>query len=185
MPGAKNRPNSIATYLGCILGGLGLVVAGFFAGLQFQWYNGAPPPADVAGTYEWQWAGENWFGRITLSDHNRISQAKVGVLKKAYAPNGSARFEIQDEVMQLVDGTYEPKGESKVAIEMLVKKKVRGEHPELQQTIVGILEKRHCLVGQVKYQDYLTGKSYFGDMILVNYSSPLGEEIEAWYTETK
>ncbi len=185
MPSTE-RKSHMTRDISCILGGLSLVACGFFAGLQFRGGGTVPPPPPpVEGSYEWQWAGENWFGRITLSEHNSITQARVGVLKKVYAPDGSASFEVQDEVMQLVEGTYEQKGDSKVAINMLVRKKVKGDHPNLQQTVAGVLDRCHCFVGKVEYHDHLTGNKHFGDMILVNHSSSLGEEIEAWYADTK
>ncbi|MCK4793621.1 MAG: hypothetical protein KAV87_58370 [Desulfobacteraceae bacterium] len=163
-----------------------LATVTFFAGLQIGMRTIPPPPvvsSEASGTYEWQWAGENWYGRITLSDRNTITQGRVGRIRKRYALDGSARFEMEDEVMRLVNGIYTPKQDRKVEINMLVSKKVTGEHPELEQTIVGTLEQRHCLAGQVQYQDHLTGKRYFGDMILVDYSSHLGEDVKTWCAE--
>ena len=180
MPKAKSKSHSTATYVGCVLGGLGLVVAGFFAGLQFQGSNKPVPPTDFSGIYEWQWAGENWYGKVKLSEKNTISQARVGILNKLNAPDGSTTFEISNDVIELVEGSYKQKGRSRVKIDMLVKKRVTGEYPELQQTIQGILEERRCLAGQVEYNDHLTGDNYVGDMILVDYCSHLGDDVATW-----
>ena len=120
-----------------------------------------------------------------MSEKNTISQARVGVLNKLYAPDGSATFEISNGVIELVEGSYEQKGHARVKIDMLVKKRVTGEHPELHETIRGTLEERRCLAGQVEYRDHLTGKHYVGDMILVDYCSHLGDDVAIWCAADK
>lgn len=168
-----------------------LAAMAFFAGLEVGTRSTAPVPPvpigppELSGTYEWQWAGENWYGRVTFSKRNTISQGRVGLITKIYAPDGRARFEMGDEVMRVVEGTYRQKQDGEVEIDMLVKKRVKGEHPELEQRIVGTLEERRCLAGQVQYQDHLTGKRYLGDMILVDYCSHLGEDVPTWCAATR
>jgi hypothetical protein len=177
------------TYFQTVIAVVALAVTALGVGFSIGQHVSLPSPTggstDLAGRYEWQWAGENWFGKITLSNHNTISRAKVGVLKKVYMADGSAKFDIQDDVMKLVEGTYQYDGDSKVEIDMLVKKHIPGESADLEQRIVGTLEKRRCFAGQVEYQDHLTGKRYLGDIILVDYCSHLGDDVLAWSQGTK
>lgn len=40
---------------------------------------------EIYRNYEWQWAGENWYGRLTfqkLNGKNVITQARVGLIEK-------------------------------------------------------------------------------------------------------
>ncbi len=187
MPIQKKRIE--LTYVTIFIGIVSLAVAAFAAGWaaarQFRDPVPFPELSDFTGTYEWQWAGENWYGKIDLSARGIISRAKVGLLTKTYASDGSASFRMGNKVMQLVSGSYSPKGQSRVKIEMLVRKKVTGQHSELQQTVVGTLEARRCLAGQVEYKDPLTGRSHIGDMILVDYCSHLEDDILAWCADSK
>lgn len=173
-----------------IIGIVGLATMALIGGIGIGMRIAVPSPppfvpTDLSGTYGWQWAGENWFGKITLSEHNTITQGRVGYMRKSYAQDGSAQFEMEHEIMHLVSGTYTLRGDSSVNIDMLVKKKVKGDHPELEQRIVGTLEERRCLAGQVEYQDHLTGKRYPGDMILVKYCSHVGDGILTWCREPR
>ena len=143
-------------------------------------------PCDYSGMYEWQWAGENWYGRVELSDHKTISRARVGLIKKEYLSTGKSRFVMGEEIMKLVDGTYSVKPNGNVMIDMRVRKKVAGSvADDVEQTIQGTLEMRSCLAGRVRYQDPITGQHHEGDMILVDYLSHLGDEVATWCAETE
>ena len=60
--------------VGNIIGGLAAGLTIFFAG--YQWCAATrpstpsiekpPPPAKIAQTYEWQWAGERWYTRVQV-----------------------------------------------------------------------------------------------------------------------
>jgi hypothetical protein len=59
--------------------------------------------AEIYRPYEWQWAGENWYGRLTFDERNGrnvITEAKVGLIEKDCATD---QIWMDGKVLEMVD----------------------------------------------------------------------------------
>jgi hypothetical protein len=146
----------------------------------------APTPtpalgAEIYRTYEWQWAGENWYGRVTLENlngKNVVTQAKVGLLEKTI----DDRILPRGIVLNAVSGTFEVKDKG-IDIDLTVDKKNRRTGMIDREIIKGTLNQTQCFAGHVEY----SGSSgiWGGDMILVGYHSDVGFQVDDWITNSK
>jgi hypothetical protein len=128
--------------------------------------------ARLCGTYEWQWAGENWYGRLRLAKHNDalvIDRANVGRLRKTYRAGRFRSFEMTDTVLTLNHGTVHISDPDTIQLTLSVQKRVAGLPGFVPQTITGELHRTPCFAGRVQYRDPNTGNANVGDMILVSY----------------
>ncbi len=137
------------------------------------------PTLNVYRTYEWQWAGENWYGRITFenrNDQNIITQVRVGLIEKTLED----RVLMGGMVLQLVPnttGTFEIVNGG-IELEIIVQKKNRRTGQIDNDTIKGFLTEVPCYAGRVTYSG---DGVYEGDMILVGYESQLGFNVNDWF----
>lgn len=135
-------------------------------------------------TYEWQWEGENWYGRISLANQNGkkvVTSMRVGELHKKYTDGGETfSFEIGPRILELIEGSFRLDADH-LTLDLIVDKKVIHSNVPARQEITGSLEPRLCFAGKVRYEDFAAKTSYFGDMILVDYISRLDERIENWF----
>ena len=140
-------------------------------------------------TYEWQWAGENWYGRISLANQNGknvVTSMRVGELQKRYADGGDTfSFQIGPQpILELVEGGFGLDAD-RLTLDLTVRKKVIHSDVPARQRITGSLGRKLCFVGKVKYSDFAAQKDYVGDMILVDYISRFDERIENWFTSER
>jgi hypothetical protein len=132
--------------------------------------------------FEWQWAGENWYGRVTLQKQGEsylIPQAKVGLLEK----NIEDRFLMNGQVLNLVDnapGTFEIT-DNGIRIEIPVIKKDRRTNEPTFITLKGALKQTLCYAGRLGYLD--GGGLYQGDMVLVDldYGPIYASQLDDWF----
>ena len=80
------------------------------------------------------------------------------------------------QIMEIVEGTHRPSSDGTVSLDM----SVIMNYPKgsVERGITGTLEKRLCLVGVIHYWDRIAQTGYDGDMILVDYESHLGPNIQ-------
>lgn len=136
---------------------------------------------DLHRTYEWQWAGENWYGRVTLAkvgEANVVTAARVGVLQKSYS-DGQSIFKIGPAVVELQRGSFEVLGNGDVKIDLQVVKSVNYQTGRARQRIAGPLRPTLCLAGKVHYET--SRESDVGDMILVGYQSTTSDTVDKWF----
>jgi hypothetical protein len=125
---------------------------------------------EICGTYEWQWAGENWYGRIDLgkiNDENIITQARVGLIEKTR----EGWIWMDGKVLELAEGvenTFEIT-DSGIVINLMVDKKNRQTGEIVREALKGTLQQVQCFAGRITYSGELG--TYYGDMILVDYRS--------------
>ena len=136
--------------------------------------------------FEWQWAGENWYGRVVMEKQagkDVITQAQVGLLEKNLIDDMS----IHGQVLNLVPGTGSISfaEDNEIHLEFVVKKKDRRSGTESTAFVTGDLQQSLCYAGKVNYKHTDTGVQYPGDMILVNYITPLGDPIDYWFSPNK
>ena len=132
--------------------------------------------------FEWQWAGENLYGRVTLSELNGekvVSQAKMGLIQKTLQDtilmNGQV-FDLAPDTM----GTFIINDDGSIEIDLTIEKKSRRTGLTSLETINGTLQQTLCYAGKVSYSG--NEGSFMGDMILVNYISSLGVQVDDWFT---
>ena len=85
----------------------------------------------IIRTYEWQWAGENWYGRLTLANQNGknvVSSLRIGELRKKYSGAGGM-FHIGPRLVELVEGSFELQADHRLKLDLTVDKTVIGHHP--------------------------------------------------------
>lgn len=141
---------------------------------------------DGKAQFEWQWAGENWYGRIMMEEQGGkdvITQAQVGLLEKSLI---DSTF-INGQVLNMVPGT----GSISIAengvvhLEFTAKKKDRRLGTEQIVFVTGDLQPAVCYAGKTNYKYTDTGTQYPGDMILVNYITPLGDLVNYWFSSNR
>jgi hypothetical protein len=130
-------------------------------------------------TYEWQWAGENWCGRLTCNERNGqnvITEAKVGLIEKDCATD---QIWMDGKVLEMVDESTFDITDSGIEINLTVKKINKRTGEPVRETIKGPLQQTLCYAGKVIYSS--TAGDFEGDMILVGeLSSSLGPKVEDW-----
>jgi hypothetical protein len=130
--------------------------------------------------FEWQWAGENWYGRMTLEKqgtNNVISQATVGLMEKT----PEDRILMDGQVLDLAPGTigtFEITDDG-IKIKLTVEKKSRHIGIISLETITGTLQPTLCYAGRVSYSG--SEGPFKGEMILVQYISQLGIQVDDWF----
>jgi hypothetical protein len=136
-------------------------------------------------TFEWQWAAENWYGRILVNEINKknvITQAKAGLIQKTMKRDGAeSRILMDGLILQLVpnsQGTFEVT-KTGANIDLLVQKKGRGSERIVLENIKGHLSAVPCYAGRVSFSS--EEGTYTGDMILVGYQSQLGSQVDDWF----
>ncbi|MBI5953792.1 MAG: hypothetical protein HY865_19220 [Chloroflexi bacterium] len=132
--------------------------------------------------FEWQWAGENLYGRFTLSDLNGkkiVSRAKMGLIQKTLQDtivmNGLV-FDLAPDTT----GSFVINNDGSITLDLTVEKKSRRTESINLETINGTLQQTLCYAGRVSYSG--SEGSFMGDMILVNYISSLGIQVDDWFT---
>jgi len=127
-------------------------------------------------TYEWQWAGENWYGRATLANINDkkvITQARVGLIRKTL----DDRIVMEGKVLELTQGTFNITSKG-IELDLTVNKKNRRTGDILHERIKGALQQRLCFAGRVIYSSEIG--TFLGDMILVDYKSDFN--VDDWFS---
>lgn len=131
--------------------------------------------------FEWQWAGENWYGQVILEQQgaqNVISQAQVGLLGKNLDDHSS----MAGQVLNMIPGTgiFNIKDDI-VQLQFSTMKKDRRFGTINTVIIAGDLQQTLCYTGKVSYKNIDTGNQYSGDVILVNHITSLGEQVDNWF----
>ena len=131
--------------------------------------------------FVWQWAGENWYGRVTLSEINGnklISQANMGLIQKtlddAILMNGKV-FSLAPGTM----GTFVINDDGSITIDLAIEKKSRRTGLTGIEIVSGTLEQTLCYSGTVSYAG--NEGRYNGDIVLVYDSSSLGSQVDEWF----
>jgi hypothetical protein len=136
--------------------------------------------------FEWQWAGENWYGRVVMekqAEQDVITQAQIGLLEKNLIDD----MIMHGQVLNLVPGTGSLSftEDGVIHLEFVVRKKDRRLGTESTAFVTGDLQQSLCYAGQVNYKETDTGNQYPGNIILVNYITPLGDSIDYWFSPNK
>lgn len=138
-----------------------------------------------SNTFEWQWAAENWYGKVTLekiNDENIITQAKVGLIMKTLGnANLEPRILMDGMVLRLAPNsksTFEFV-EDGLDLDLSVQKKHRGTGVINLEHIKGRLNEVPCFAGRVTFSSNVG--TYEGDIILVGYESQLGAHVKDWF----
>lgn len=132
--------------------------------------------------FEWQWTGENWYGRFILQKQGEnyiITQAKVGLMEK----NIEDRFLMNGQVLNLANtqGTFDITDDG-LRIEIPVLKKDRRTGEVQLTTIKGILQQTLCYAGELLYSD--KDGLYKGDIVLVDleYAPSYASQLDDWFS---
>jgi hypothetical protein len=134
--------------------------------------------------FEWQWAGENWYGRMSLGERDgkyTVIQARVGDVEKLVASNTPDVTRMNGRILELIDGNFEIMADNTIKLNMLVDKKNRRTNKVEPVTVSGILQPVACYAGTATYTND-TG-SFEGDIILVGYVSSVGNVVNDWFRE--
>jgi len=137
---------------------------------------------DVYGTYEWQWSGENWYGRVTLDELNNervISQAKMGLLQKTLEDTISMNGKVFDLAPNTV-GTFKVNNDGSITMDLTIEKKSRRTGFVGIETINGTLYETLCYAGNVSYSG--NEGLYSGDVVLVKYLPSFGVQVNDWFS---
>lgn len=132
--------------------------------------------------FEWQWAGENWYGRVTLEQRGTegvITQAQVGLLEKKLSDESSMTGQVFNMVPNT--GVFNITDDGIVHLQFSTKKKDRRLGTIDTVIIAGDLRQTLCYVGEVSYKNIDTGNQYSGDMVLANHITQLGEQVDNWF----
>lgn len=125
---------------------------------------------NAIGDYEWQWAGEKWYGRVILTDDLMVKDACVHKIGKPYRTAKEYRFQVAaDPEMKLGLGAFTPLGDGRIHITMNVDKQTHGKEGFVPHRISGDLKSRRAFAGTVIYRNLETQDEYSGDMVLVEY----------------
>jgi len=132
--------------------------------------------------FEWQWAGENWYGRVVMEqqgDQNVITQAHLGLLEKKFSDDTS----MAGQVFKLVpnSGTINITDDGIVHLQFSAQKKDRRSGMIHTVVITGDLQQALCYAGTVNNRYADTNEQYPGDMILVNYITQFDDPVENWF----
>lgn len=152
-------------------------VIGFAGGLVSQRSREpvVPAPAALPTEYEWQWAGERWYGRILLAGQGEdlaVSMARVFELQKLYSDPKTSKMVFADTpLLEALQGSFKRTSTGSVNIDLLVNKATHGHQGYVAHKIAGQLAPVTCLAGKVHYMNTVTSQRSKGDMILVNYES--------------
>ena len=92
---------------------------------------------------------------------------------------------MKDKVIELDHGEFRTPNADELEIDLVVKKRVINSNDYMNQTIRGVLSRKQCFAGKVKYWDPSTGDTYWGNMVLVDYHSVTDEQIENWFLKEK
>jgi hypothetical protein len=120
----------------------------------------------MRGIYEWQWAGDRWLGRITISS-DQTGQLRAMV---------SAKQHCQDKWVDFMEGqgpAFQQNGDLRVEISAHTKMhdyNCQITH-EGSTTITGDLQPVVAFAGTVIWRE--NGQESPGDMVLVKYTSSL------------
>lgn len=131
--------------------------------------------------FVWQWAGENWYGRVTLSEMNGqrvINQANMGLIQKTIQDT----VLMDGKVFSLAPGTFGTfliNDDGSITIDLAIEKKSRRTNLVGIEIINGILKPVLCYAGSVSYSG--VEGSYTGDIILVHDTSLLGASVDEWF----
>ena len=131
--------------------------------------------ADVYRTYEWQWAGENWYGRLRLSPdraQGSANLARVFALHKVYkSPRNYAFKFAQSPILNLINGNFDVLGSGALRLSLTINKTNHDSTAYVRHQILGDLSPIMCFAGKVRYVNLDTQEQPEGDMVLVNYES--------------
>lgn len=159
------------------------MLLGWFA--EGRLTESASPKKLSNGTFEWQWAAENWYGRIDLekiNNKNVVTQAKVGLLQKTLErDDAEARILMGGMILRQVPnsrGTFDF-SKTGVNLDLMVQKKNRRSGLIVLENIKGFLNEVPCYAGRVNFSS--DEGAYMGDMILVGYQSQLGSQVDDWF----
>jgi hypothetical protein len=137
---------------------------------------------DGRAEFEWQWAGENWYGRVVMEqqgDRDVITQAHLGLLEKKLSDATS----MAGQVFKLVpnSGNINITNDGVVHLQFSAQKKDRRSGMVRTVVITGDLQQALCYAGKVNNSYADTNEQYPGDMILVNHLTRLGDPVENWF----
>jgi hypothetical protein len=132
--------------------------------------------------FEWQWAGENWYGRVVMEqqgDRDMITEAHLGLLEKKFSDDTS----IAGQVFKLVpnSGNINITDDGVIHLQFSAQKKDRRSGMIRTVVITGDLQQALCYAGTVNNRYADTNEQYPGDMILVNYITQFDDPVENWF----
>jgi cell division protein FtsL len=133
--------------------------------------------------FEWQWAGENWYGRVIIKQQGNmdvITQARVGLLEKKLDDKTSMAGQVYNLVSD--SGNINITDDGIVHLQFSAQKKDRRSGMVGTVVIAGDLQPVLCYAGKVNNRNADTNEQYPGDMILVNYITRLGDPVENWFS---
>lgn len=143
---------------------------------------------DPCQEYEWQWAGENWYGRIKLVKEDedcKVKMARVFKIKKDFIDDKN--FTIVKEklpILELIEGEFTFKKPDGLEIELIVYKETTGYSNYVVHKIKCDLKAVLCFAGKITYLNSITSEEIEGDMVLVNYKSLEGDDINVKFSPT-
>ena len=176
------KKNIVTIFIGIIITVLGGLILDYLRIITIDFPPGPGPrpgPIPLENDYEWQWAGENWYGRIMISNDGRITKARVFQLNKKYRTPSDFSFELgKAPIIESISGTVNKESNDNLNISIVAKKTVKGKHGYVDHIITGTLKPVLCYAGKVKYTDQDTKRNSLGDIVLVNYKSLTGEDVE-------
>jgi hypothetical protein len=134
-----------------------------------------PPGPTIDQSYEWQWAGENWYGRLHLSPdgaQGAVNMLRVFALHKVYKGPRDYEFAFaQSPVINLISGKFEVLGSGALRLSVAVNKTNHDSTAYVPHQITGDLSPTMCFAGKVRYVNMETKEQPEGDMVLVSYES--------------
>lgn len=130
---------------------------------------------ELKGTFEWQWAGENWIGKLEIQSkaNGKVQFADLQMNSVVKTNNESSRsYERLLLFQSSTPGTVvTTKNGLKIRLPVLAYNDVEGiTNSNEIRTLEGELKLVKAYAGQIKYV-YPDGSNKSGDMILVDYKS--------------
>ncbi|MFX0201179.1 MAG: radical SAM protein [Candidatus Hodarchaeota archaeon] len=138
---------------------------------------------DPFGVFEWQWAGENWYGKVVLEQEtgtNTVTMAKVGRLTKEYNKDGSFYFRMGEVILDLVEGNFQILDNDRIKMMLKVRKLDHNDDVN-DEYIEGVLSKTQCFAGDVVYSDSTRSSRRYGGMVIVKHESIKDESVRNWF----
>jgi radical SAM protein with 4Fe4S-binding SPASM domain len=137
------------------------------------------------GVFEWQWAGESWYGKVVLDGGtNTVTTARVGRLTKEYDGEGSFHFRMGEVVLDLVEGSFEVLDRTRIRMKLKVRRLGRSGDMN-DEHVEGVLYKTQCFAGEVEYLDSKRDTCRYGGMVLVKHESIIDESVRNWFLDSK
>jgi hypothetical protein len=146
--------------------------------LQLSTKTRSPSIEDIFGSYQWQWAGENWIGKVTIErkENGASARIKLGVItvKKIMKNGKTATFnDAKPHFASTSDGRVTLNKEGKFSLFMPIQHAHLPMEQKRDQRLVleAELSPVVAFAGTVKYQ--FDDDTSTGDLILIGYQPDL------------